>query len=718
MTYNTPLPPFKWFIIENFPYIEEDFDALTNWQLFCKLGKEMNKIIEKCNLTGAQVENLTNAFNSLKAYVDNYFENLDVQDEIDNKLDEMVESGEFDNILAEYIGGEMNIYFPTIANQELDNTEVGNSCYIITKNGKVIVIDTMMREDNFNKVAQSMISNGVTKIDYFIISHLDYDHYSNLPLFIETFDCTNCLFLLPRVPNNVSIHDDYQNAYDYIVDTLTSNGITTYRFADNEEIEIDKITMKLFNASVTDLNYYDDLGVQYNNYSICTEFNYKDKKVLFIGDLLEDGQKHVREEQYIGSNYDLMQDGHHSFTSYDEIFMNTVRPKTVVAPTGKGFWSQIYKFAPTLDFYSSYNANIYVLGFQENTLQFKLNSYGLNIMSNSISLNGLKVNMSYKNFYVDSETEDTLHAGTIDHPFKDLKEAVSLISKEVPNKANINIVNLDDDELTETIEIKYAQDWVIIGNNKTLPNLKIVNCSIELRNCIFANSSDALAIESENSRIILNGVSSTSNSTKFIESRYSDIYVGSTLTLSNKGTAFRIFNDSQLTIDATLSLSSVTNFISALTSKIVIRPRPLTTLKSVYTNPANIISPNDFKQCTVSENLNDLYELWSGAQNDFTQITLKDSVSNYEYVEIYFRGKYVGNNYVKVPKDEYSSFALKGIHISGGQDTFISSNTIAELSTTTISVTRAANYTINNSNVLSNYNNTNEIIITKIVGIA
>lgn len=103
MNYNTPLPPFKWFIIENFPYIEEDFDALTNWQLFCKLGKEMNKIIEKCNLTGAQVENLTNAFNELKAYIDNYFDNLDVQDEIDNKLDEMAESGELTDIIAQYL---------------------------------------------------------------------------------------------------------------------------------------------------------------------------------------------------------------------------------------------------------------------------------------------------------------------------------------------------------------------------------------------------------------------------------------------------------------------------------------------------------------------------------------------------------------------------------------------------------------------------------------
>ena len=115
MTYNQKIPPFKWFILENFPYIEEDFDALTNWQLFCKLGKEMNKIIQKCNLTGEQVEQLTNGFNALKEYVDNYFENLDIQTEVDNKLDEMAEDGTLAEIIAQYVELKSILAYNTIA---------------------------------------------------------------------------------------------------------------------------------------------------------------------------------------------------------------------------------------------------------------------------------------------------------------------------------------------------------------------------------------------------------------------------------------------------------------------------------------------------------------------------------------------------------------------------------------------------------------------------
>mgnify|MGYP002516626201 CR=1 FL=1 len=101
------LCPFKWFILENFPFIEADFDSLTNWQLFEKLGNEINKIIKNVNLTGEQVENLTNAFNELKNYVDNFFTDLNVQEEINQKLDEMAESGQLAEIINQEIFGEI-----------------------------------------------------------------------------------------------------------------------------------------------------------------------------------------------------------------------------------------------------------------------------------------------------------------------------------------------------------------------------------------------------------------------------------------------------------------------------------------------------------------------------------------------------------------------------------------------------------------------------------
>ena len=121
------LSPFKWFILENFPFLEADFDALTEWQLFCKIGKEINKIITSQNLVGEQAEELTNAFNDLQNYVNNYFENLDLQDEINNKLNEMAESGELTEIIAQYLQLAGLLCFNTVEDLKKANNIVDGS---------------------------------------------------------------------------------------------------------------------------------------------------------------------------------------------------------------------------------------------------------------------------------------------------------------------------------------------------------------------------------------------------------------------------------------------------------------------------------------------------------------------------------------------------------------------------------------------------------------
>ena len=114
------LTPFKWFVLENFPFIEADFDAITNYQLFCKVVEYLNKTIESVNNIGNTVEEFTEKFINLKNFVDNYFENLDVQEEINNKLDQMVEDGTFEKILQEYINKSILIY-NTITEMKADS---------------------------------------------------------------------------------------------------------------------------------------------------------------------------------------------------------------------------------------------------------------------------------------------------------------------------------------------------------------------------------------------------------------------------------------------------------------------------------------------------------------------------------------------------------------------------------------------------------------------
>ena len=93
------LPPFKGMVLQNFPFIEDDFDAITNYQLLCKVVEYLKNVINNENVLEENMTSLYNSFTELKTYVDNYFDNLDVQEEINNKLDEMATDGTLGNIL-------------------------------------------------------------------------------------------------------------------------------------------------------------------------------------------------------------------------------------------------------------------------------------------------------------------------------------------------------------------------------------------------------------------------------------------------------------------------------------------------------------------------------------------------------------------------------------------------------------------------------------------
>lgn len=103
MEHITRIPKFRRCVLQNFPFIEQDFDALTDYELLCKVVEYLNKVIDAQNKDTEDIADLQAAFNQLKSYVDNYFDNIDVQSEVDAKLDEMAEDGTLEEIIGHYI---------------------------------------------------------------------------------------------------------------------------------------------------------------------------------------------------------------------------------------------------------------------------------------------------------------------------------------------------------------------------------------------------------------------------------------------------------------------------------------------------------------------------------------------------------------------------------------------------------------------------------------
>lgn len=236
------LTPFKWFILENFPFIEADFDALTEWQLFCKLGKEINKIINSENTLGTQMENVTNAFIELQNYVNNYFDNLDVQEEINIKLNKMAEDGTLEEIITQYINLKSVLAFNTVSEMKTATNLVNGSFvktlgyYNINDGGSAnYKIRTITNEDIIDEATIIALNNKN------LIAELIYN---NSEIYLNQFGC--------KCDNLTDDSEKINYAIDYAINH-------------NLKCIANKGTYKINNTiTINSNNYYNDKYIDFS----------------------------------------------------------------------------------------------------------------------------------------------------------------------------------------------------------------------------------------------------------------------------------------------------------------------------------------------------------------------------------------------------------------------------------------------------------------------
>lgn len=130
---NTNNSPFKHLCVTigNLPssYVESlSYYECLNW-LFTYLN---STVIDDINEISEATTELQEKFIELKSYVENYFTNLDVQEEINNKLDEMAESGQLSDIIAQYLQLNGMLMFDTVSDlSDAENVAEGSVCRTI-----------------------------------------------------------------------------------------------------------------------------------------------------------------------------------------------------------------------------------------------------------------------------------------------------------------------------------------------------------------------------------------------------------------------------------------------------------------------------------------------------------------------------------------------------------------------------------------------------------
>lgn len=142
--HSKPVPPFVRFCAANIPMVFDD--SLSYYECLCALWKWLQTdVIDVINNNATvtqkwreeltefeddmtdKFDNLNDAFDTLKNWVETYFDNLDVQEEINNKLDDMAEQGVLADIISQYLNSIAIFAFDSVADMKASENLVNGS---------------------------------------------------------------------------------------------------------------------------------------------------------------------------------------------------------------------------------------------------------------------------------------------------------------------------------------------------------------------------------------------------------------------------------------------------------------------------------------------------------------------------------------------------------------------------------------------------------------
>ena len=120
-----PVPPFVQFCVSAVPQVFDN--SMSYYETVCALWKYLDDTVKVINNNAMITEDFIAKVNELHDYVENYFANLDVQEEINNKLDEMALDGTLQEIITQYIQANVAWCFDTVADMKASTNLIAGS---------------------------------------------------------------------------------------------------------------------------------------------------------------------------------------------------------------------------------------------------------------------------------------------------------------------------------------------------------------------------------------------------------------------------------------------------------------------------------------------------------------------------------------------------------------------------------------------------------------
>lgn len=156
-------PFFRGFCSKNFPYIEKEFDALTDYELMCKILEEIEKQINEIDQKYADIMSIRDDFNNFKVEIQ--AEMVAFKNEVDAEISQELENqyARIILLMSEYqtVVNNMLEDLRDDLEQEIQSIELGNVIAYNPTNGEYENVSKVIAD-----VYDTFRSNGITATEF------------------------------------------------------------------------------------------------------------------------------------------------------------------------------------------------------------------------------------------------------------------------------------------------------------------------------------------------------------------------------------------------------------------------------------------------------------------------------------------------------------------------------------------------------------------------
>lgn len=214
------------------------------------------------------------------------------------------------------------------------DVENGDAFLIRLPENKTMLIDCGEEEYSdrvISYINQYFASEGLNKIDYFVITHPDSDHCGSGKKIIDTFKVDNLYRPTINGQNesfSTAEQEEYKTsesiAYENLIQSAKQQGTNMIFSREGEKISLKNSEIQFLSPAKT--SYEED-----NNYSAVIMIKYYTKSFLFMGDADESIETTLVEKYGKDLKADILKVGHHgSKTSTSQKFLEMVKPSYAI----------------------------------------------------------------------------------------------------------------------------------------------------------------------------------------------------------------------------------------------------------------------------------------------------------------------------------------------------------------------------------------------------